>query len=355
MTEEADSRSRRKPVAVGGALVGLLAAATVVVAGGGGGPAGGGARPFTFGLWGDMPYAALGDVPRMGALVADMNAQPLAFSVFDGDIKDGSSPCTDDQYTAAIDLFNTLKAPVVYVPGDNEWTDCHRTSNGGYNNLERLAHLRRVMFARPESFGARTMALDHQAPPTEPYSEHTRWVMGEAVFVTLNVPGSNNNKVNSDEECTDRSARTPADCAAGNAEYQARNAAVIDWLRQGFRLARGSGAKGLMVVIQGDPGFNVPETPANERTAAGVDGYTPLLDTLVEETQAFPGQVVLVHGDLHFFTLDKPLVDQAHLLPNFTRLQTFGSPNVDWVKVAADPRSRNYFVFEPMVVAANHR
>ena len=347
--------SRSKALAVGAALVGLLAVASVAVAIAGDGPSGHDTRLFSFGLWGDMPYEHFGDVPKLPALVADMNDQPLAFSVFDGDIKDGGSRCSDDQYTAAIDLFNRFEAPVVYVPGDNEWTDCHRISSGGYNNLERLAHLRRVMFARTESFGRRTMELEHQAPPTEPYSEHTRWVVGDAVFVTLNVTGSNNNKVNSEAECTDRSARTPADCAAGNAEYQTRNAAAIDWLRQGFAQGKGRAARGIMIVIQGNPGFDLPETAANERTAAGFDGFTPLLDALVEETRAFPGQVVLVHGDTHFFRLDKPLVDQANLVPNLTRLETFGSPNIDWVKVTADPRSRNYFTFEPMVVAANHR
>lgn len=125
-------------------------------------------------------------------------------------------------------------------------------------------------------------------------------------------------------------------------------------MRQGFAEARASRAKAIMIVIQANPGFDLLETPVNERTAAGVDGFTPLLDALVAETRAFPGQVVLVHGDTHYFRLDKPLVSLANLLPNLTRLETFGSPNVDWVKVTADPRSRNYFTFEPMVVAANH-
>jgi len=46
-------------------------------------------------------------------------------------------------------------------------------------------------------------------------------------------------------------------------------------------------------------------------------------------------------------------VDQAHLVPNLTRLETFGSPNVHWVKVTVDPRSRNLFRFEPMIVPGN--
>jgi hypothetical protein len=340
------------------AVLVALAAMTAVLAASGSKPRpeGNPAFPFAFGLWGDMPYAQSGDDPKIPALVADMNDEGLAFSVYDGDIKDGSSLCTDDQFTAAIDRFGQLRAPVVYVPGDNEWTDCHRTSNGGYDNLERLAHLRRVMFDRTESFGARTMALEHQGPPTQAYSENTRWVMGGAVFVGLNVPGSNNNKVNSDAECTDGSARTPADCAADNAESAARNQADSAWIRESFARAKASGSRAVMVVMQADPGFDLPETlPLDERADPGHDGYTDLLKALVEETKAFAGQVVLVHGDTHFFKLDKPLLDQRRLIPNFTRLETFGSPNVDWVRVAVDPGSRNFFRFEPMVVAANHR
>lgn len=360
--------SRRSALVVGGVLVAVIAAVAVAIAAGGpdddpgdgSGAAANGAPSepdggFVFGLWGDLPYARAGDDPKIPALIEDMKAAPLAFSVFDGDIKDGGSRCTDDRYTAAIDRFNQLEAPVVYVPGDNEWTDCHRTSNGGYDTRERLDHIRRVMFARPESFGARTMPLEQQGRPGEAYSENVRWARGDAVFITLNVPGSNNNKVNSEEDCTRGSARTPADCAAGNAEHQARDSANIDWLRRAFAEARSSGAKALMVLFQGNPGFDLPDTPANERGAAGFDGYTALLDAVVAETRAFPGQVALVHGDTHYFRLDKPLVNLRNLVPNLTRLETFGSPNVDWVKVTADPRSRNYFIFEPMVVAANHR
>ena len=360
--------SRRGAFAVGGLLLMVVVAISVAIAADGpDGPAPPAApdrpgfaaapaeRTFTFGLWGDLPYARFGDGAKVPALVDDMNAAPLAFSVFDGDFKDGGSRCTDDQYTAAVDRFNRLAAPVVYVPGDNEWTDCHRTNNGGYSNLERLDHLRRVMFARPESFGARTMALEHQGAPGEAYSENVRWVRDDAVFVTLNVPGSNNNKVNSEGACTANSARTPADCAADNAEHLARSAANLDWLRQGFAEARSRSARGIMIVMHANPGFDLPDTAANERAGAGSDGYTALVDALVAETRAFPGQVALVHGDTHYFRLDKPLVSLANVIPNFTRLETFGSPNVDWVKVTADPRSRTYFVFEPMIVAANRR
>src|SRR5262249_61407003 len=114
-----------------------------------------------FGLWGDMPYAKANDLPKIAPLIADMNASDIAFSMYDGDIKDGSSKCTEDVYTAAIAMFNSFKMPAVYVPGDNEWTDCHRTNNGGYDNLERLHHVRHAEFPGCQSVGAPRMRHAH--------------------------------------------------------------------------------------------------------------------------------------------------------------------------------------------------
>jgi hypothetical protein len=62
---------------------------------------------------------------------------------------------------------------------------------------------------------------------------------------------------------------------------------------------------------------------------------------------------VLVHGDTHFFKVDKPLLRQDDLLKNFTRVETFGEENVHWVKVLVNPRSRNVFTFKPMIVPGN--
>ena len=329
-------------------------------------------RTFTVALWGDTPYTA-GEPAKITALIGDINAARVAFSVFDGDIKSGSSRCDDVVYTTAIDLFNTFRAPMIYVPGDNEWTDCHRINNGSYNALERLEHLRATMFADERSFGQRTLRLRHQGPLGGVYSENTRWIYGNVGFLGLNIPGSDNNKVDlgPNNDCTGtptpappnvcvfaKSARTCDDCKADNAEYAARDAANRQWLHDSFVLAKSRGLRGLMVIIQADMGFDFPETETfNEHlltVAPGpYDGYDAFLSALVAETQGFDGQVVVVHGDTHFFKIDKPLVDQAHLVPNFTRLETFGSPNVHWVKVTVDPRSRNVFRFEPMIVPGN--
>ena len=311
-----------------------------------------GRQKFTVALWGDTPYSAA-EISKVPTLIADINAAKVAFSVFDGDIKSGSSLCADGVFTAAIQRFNTFESPLVYVPGDNEWTDCHRINNGGYNALERLSFLRGKMFAEEQSFGEKTLVLEHQGPLGDVYAENTRWTYGDVVFLGLNIPGSNNNKVGT--EClSSKSVRTQKDCDDDNAEYQARDAANISWLHDSFALAKSSGLRGLMVVIQADMSFDLPETETfNERTLPGFDGYNNFIAALIAETRDFDGEVVLVHGDTHFFKQDKPLVDQAHLIPNFTRLETFGSPNVHWVKVTVDPHSRNLFRFEPMIVPGN--
>ena len=71
-------------------------------------------------------------------------------------------------------------------------------------------------------------------------------------------------------------------------------------------------------------------------------------------TLAFPGQVVLMHGDSHYFKMDKPLnAPNGGVLANFTRVETFGARNTHWVKATIDPTDPNLFLFEPRMVTGN--
>src|SRR3954470_24515168 len=60
---------------------------------------------FTFALWGDVMYTDA-DFAKLPALIADINASKAAFSIYDVDIKSGSSKCTDDVFGRAIGYFN---------------------------------------------------------------------------------------------------------------------------------------------------------------------------------------------------------------------------------------------------------
>src|SRR5262245_939305 len=109
-------------------------------------------RPYAIGLWGDLPYSDVQAQVGVPNLIADMNRHELAFTVHDGDLKAGNGTpgsvtptiCSDALYTQALGFFNSLRAPAILTPGDNDWTDCDRPSNGGFNSLERLDHEREV-------------------------------------------------------------------------------------------------------------------------------------------------------------------------------------------------------------------
>jgi hypothetical protein len=309
------------------------------------------AASFSFGMWGDMPYQKAGDLAKMPAVLKSLNSAKLDFSIFMGDIKDGSSHCTDDVFTNAINMFESMSHPVVYIPGDNEWTDCHRLNNGGYDSQERLAHLRKVMFTKPESFGPKPIALEHAQGKDSYYIENKRFSKDKVMFVTLNIPGSNNNKILDEKDCKNKSARTLVQCEQANAEYAARDAANVNWMRSSFEKAKEQNARGILLAFQADPGFDLPETEdINESKSPSVSGYQAFLQAVIQETENFKGQVLLVHGDTHFFKVDKPLYSPTKVLPNLTRLQTFGSPNLHWVKVTVDSQRDSVFDIEPVMV-----
>ena len=308
-------------------------------------------QTFSFGLWGDMPYQKTGDSPKISALIKSINQSDIAFSMYDGDIKDGSSQCTDEIFTSARAMFGQMKKPVVYVPGDNEWTDCHRLSNGSYNPQERLAYLRKTMFPTANSLGKQHLPLMHQGQPGEKFYENTRFSYRRIVFVGLNMPGSNNNRISSDKDCAFLSARTAEQCEQTNAEYLERDAANVAWVSQAFQAAKSQKAPGIVLVVQADPGFDLPETPGtDESQEPQFSGYRNFMDKLTLEAEQFKGQVLFVHGDTHFFKLDKPLYSPSRILPNFTRLQTFGSPLIHWVRVSVNPKSANVFTVQAVMV-----
>jgi hypothetical protein len=312
------------------------------------------ARAYSIGLWGDLPYNDAQKTVGVPNLISDMNSQTLAFTVHDGDLKAGSGPCPDSLYTDAKATFNTLQAPAMFTPGDNDWTDCDR--NAGVNSAERLAFERKVLFATPFSLGQHPLRQEVQAPP---YVENRRWEVGGVTYATLNVQGSCNNL---------------CDTAPDPAESAARNAADIEWLKATFAEASAHRSAAVMLVFQADPGWDAsdatraptrdPKTLAeNDKDASGQpipDGYQTFLTALRDATVAFGKPVVAVHGDSHYFRIDKPLQDATgRRVQNFTRVETFGdhqennNNDVQWLRVDVDPDSRGVFSFQPQIIPQN--
>lgn len=324
---------------------------------------------YAIGLWGDLPYTSATDnsqemigVPN---LIADMNSQKLAFTVHDGDLKAGSfRPCNDALYVEALAYLDALQAPAAFTPGDNDWTDCDRASNGGFNSLERLSHERKVFFSTPYTRGQSQLLQEVQSTPSclgvvngvrgpQACVENRRWTYKSVTYVTLNVQGSCNNL---------------CDFAPDPEEYAARNAADIAWLRDSFAAAKARGSVAVMIIAQADPGWDGTDatrtSPRNPKTLVETDalpdGFKDYLLALREEVIAFRKPVAYVHGDSHYFRIDRPFLDaQGRRLENFTRVETFGDHqenginDVQWLRVTVDPKSREVFSYQAQIVPGN--
>jgi predicted phosphodiesterase len=282
---------------------------------------------FSFALLGDVPYHD-GEVLDFERMLGEISGENVSFVVHVGDFKSGSSRCSDALFLNRKEMFNKSVHPFIYVPGDNEWTDCHRKSNGAYIPAERLNKLREIFFVDQNSLGKNKIALTHQSDAVEfkLYRENTRWVQSNVLFVALNVPGSSNN-----------TGRTAAD----DEEARLRSLANHAWIKQAFELAKKQNMPAVMFLMQADPLFEYGSAHQ------GLRGYIELLDLLREQSLAFSGQVVLVHGDTHFYRVDKPLRDfsKGERIKNFTRVEVFGSPAINWVRVRVDTSTANVFQF----------
>jgi hypothetical protein len=323
---------------------------------------------YAIGLWGDLPYSDVQAQVGVPNLIADMNSQKLAFTVHDGDLKAGNGTpgsvtptiCSDALYVQALGFFNALHAPAMLTPGDNDWTDCDRPSNGGFSSRERLDHERQVFFSTPFSLGKKRMRQEVQTAPLclgvngpTPCVENRRWTHHGVTYVTLNIQGSCNNL---------------CDTAPDPAEFTARNQANIAWMRETFLDAQARGSAAIMIIAQADPGWDLsdgtraplrdPKTLAE--TDGQPDGFQEFLAALRDEVIAFRKPVAYVHGDSHYFRVDKPFQDSlGRRLENFTRVETFGdnqgngTNDVNWLKVLVDARSREVFTYQPQIVPGN--
>jgi hypothetical protein len=276
-----------------------------------------GSERFSFGVMGDVPYNAR-EEPRFVRMIERMGAEPLAFVVHVGDTK-GTERCTDELYARRKAQFDQSAHPLIYTPGDNEWTDCRDPANGAYDPLERLARLRAVYFGDALSMGQRRIKMEVQPG----FPENRLWEHAHVVFVTLHVVGSNNNRGYG---------------AAGDRDADRRDAANLAWLEVAGERARA--ARALVVLAQANLWWS--EEPTHRR-------YRAALPALARSLHR---PVLFVHGDSHLYRVDTPFVDASGSpVSNPTRLETYGSPFVGWVKVDVDLSRPDVFSFEPRMEA----
>jgi hypothetical protein len=293
--------------------------------------------------------AVIGDIPYGDALIAEfpadireINADPAVRRVIHlGDIKNGSSRCDTSYFRARLADFQSFDEPLVYTPGDNEWTDCHRASNGGYVPTERLDTLRRLFFPRPGRTLARRARVDFQSAR---YPENVKWEQAGVEFGTVHVVGSNDDR---DPWFTDRKdaagnpvPETPAERGLQAREYTAREAATLEWIDAVFDDAERRDAPGVVLGMQADMWDS--SAPASELAA-----FDPIKAVLADRAARFGKPVLLLEGDSHKFLVEKPPGQPA----NVTRIVVQGSTNTphEWLKLHVNPRDPGVFSCENVV------
>jgi hypothetical protein len=303
---------------------------------------------YSFAVIGDVPYGAV-QIAQFPKVIAQINGDPdVRLVTHVGDIKSGSSVCSDAYFSQIRTNFDTFADPLVYTPGDNEWTDCHRTNNGSYNPIERLGAIRKVFFPTPgQTLGQKKMNVKSQASLGFP--ENVRFEKGDVSFVSVNIPGSNNSLVN----WTGKTAPT----AEQLAESQTRTAASIQLVNETFTHAREEHSRAVVIILQADMFDPTLPCPAGKIAPcppvfAEWNGFQTFVQNMAAQSAAFNGPVYLFNGDSHVFNVDKPLATGTAWAPiygtgnwlsfygvttpanNLTRITGDGSTALNnWLKV----------------------
>ena len=332
-------------------------------------------RPITLAVFGDWPYSQnlLDNAHLLINSVDSDRSVSLVMHV--GDIHSGSMACTSAGILPPIATsnpgwnqqiyyqFQQFNDPVVYTPGDNEWSDCHKTkqfSSGA--PLKELASVRSLFFAHPgETLGRHVRHVRSQAefydpayPADSQFVENVMWQDSGVTFATFNLPGGSNND-------TSPWAGQFADPAAQADEVAERSAANLRWLQAAFDHAREERSRAVVIAVQADM-WDPAALPA--AGGAGLDKYTPFVQALASLTLKFHRPVLLLNGDTHLYLTDKPLADpnsatgvihNTPAVPNLTRIVVQGSTNApaEWLRLVIDPRKAQPFSWTNVAYCAD--
>jgi hypothetical protein len=327
---------------------------------------------LTIAAYGDAPYGTSptdnSQTLATPAFIAAINAEPdVGLVLHVGDIHSGKQYCTEAYDRAVFDLWRAFKAPLVYTPGDNEWTDCQKAAEGGgtyntatgeisyvvdangnavdYANGDPVANLdlvRSIFFAHPgrtlgqHSMNVRSQAqhFDHHHPTDADFVENVMWEKAGVLFVTINMPGGSNND-------TDVWYGAPAPSAAQLAEVADRTGADLRWLDAAFDRAQAHGVKAVVIQLQADMWDA-------EKGAAHQAAYEPFVASIASHTRAFGRPVLLLNGDSHAYRSDNPLsaadplnyMHPGYDVPNFHRIVVHGSTvPLEWLRLTIDPHA----------------
>jgi len=299
---------------------------------------------FTLAVIGDTPYGPV-KLAEFPSLIAKINADPdVRIVAHLGDIKAGkNSDCSNAYFTNIRSLFDTFEDPLVYTPGDNEWTDCHKAikNNGIYTPTERLAEVRALFFpVAGQTLGINSTHVLSEArdPANSAYVENVLFKRANVVFAALNITGSNNDLA---------AWGTPLGADAANyptqsQEFAARAQANSAWLTRTFSTAAKTHAAGVVLFFQADMWDTAEPT---------LSGFDALVQQIGSLSAQFGKPVLLLEGDSHQFRVDNPFSTSSPLhtlhastpvADNVTRVVVEGSDagRTEYLRLKIDPGNK---------------
>lgn len=256
---------------------------------------------FEFIAFGDIPYDDGVQMLSVGQIGRQARANGYSFAINYGDIKGGGESCADRLIENRLEaIAAVLPGRVVMTPGDNDWTDCDRSSAGGFDELERLDHLiARHKYHAPDDAD---LGIIRQAPA---YWENARWVHEDVLFATLHVVGTDNGRRDIDHSDKD----------VARERVWARDAANLTWMEQAFATARDIQARALVFAMHHDPTDfkhrDKADKPCTVDRRKKCNPYKALMDRLISLTGASGLPVLLIHGSTKEMCLDKGFGGEA--------------------------------------------
>jgi Calcineurin-like phosphoesterase len=282
------------------------------------------ANVLTLAVYGDAPYGTTPtDTAEFEATPAFIDAvnrdSKVSLVLHVGDLHSGHQYCTQAYDRSIYDLWTQFNDPLVYTPGDNEWTDCHKSGEGGnvqdadgnyvdYANgdpVANLALIRSIFFPTPgATLGRNTKQVISQAQAYDPahptdaeYVENVMWEQSQVLFVTVNIPGGSNN---------DADLWYGAPLTGAQAQDAAqRTAADLRWLDAAFAKAQADGMEAVVIGEQADM-WDLDGKPVSH-----IANYEPFIESIATHTNEFGKPVLLINGDSHSYRSDNPLVKDA--------------------------------------------
>ena len=314
---------------------------------------------FNVAVIGDSPYGIgykdtaqyLANPAFISAINADTS---LSLALHVGDIHSGKEYCTETYNLGVFNQWKSFRMPLVYVPGDNEWADCHKAKQGGGSSvsdvityvttdggsfakgdpLANLSLVRSIFFPKTgQSLGVNPIPVhsqkddfDKDHPADAQFVENVWFEKNGVLFMTINVPGGSNND-------TDNWYGTSTMSNAQAIEVATRTAANLRWLDTAFAQATANKDIGVVIQIQAD----MWDQDGASTGKAHLTEYKQFIDKIAAKTTAFANPVLLINGDSHNFRSDNPLVQNATCVVEapVSASFTFGTPNAPLVPATA--------------------